>query len=328
VTPQRAARRAALDHVLALIADSPSVDCLVLRGSMTMLGWVGDRAREPGDLDWIVRPTAILPPDDRNPYPYVDHLDSVQTWPEMAHGAGRNKMWTFEDYDTGGFAPRLPPEGLRWLRAEDLGEDERPHERVIGHLREHPHGSNGLLLDADAVTQDFNFSYAAAYDPADGSADYPGTRGARIIVPWRTADGLHGTVQLDFAYDETLPEPPRLLAVPREDTTAPTAVWAATPELSLAWKLLWLGSDQLNHGRSAGKDLYDAVLLAELTDAGLSGRLRRSVLTRLSNQDIIAPAAVRRWVIDWSGLEDDPRLGPESSARWLERLATALPTCD
>jgi hypothetical protein len=36
-------------------------------------------------------------------------------------------------------------------------------------------------------------------------------------------------------------------------------VLGATPELSLAWKLMWLLTDV--HGQ--GKDLYDAVLLAE-----------------------------------------------------------------
>lgn len=34
---------------------------------------------------------------------------------------------------------------------------------------------------------------------------------------------------------------------------------AATPELSLAWKLVWLATDMYPQG----KDLYDAVLLAE-----------------------------------------------------------------
>lgn len=38
-----------------------------------------------------------------------------------------------------------------------------------------------------------------------------------------------------------------------------TVVQGATPELSLAWKLMWLVNDM----HAQGKDLYDAVLLAE-----------------------------------------------------------------
>src|SRR6266540_690547 len=115
---ERAAHRAALDHVLALTAQASCVERLVLRGGMTMLAWVRG-AREPADLDWVVRPVAAVPLDDLDPYPYVDRIDPVQHWPEAAHGAARNQLWTFEDFDTGGHRPRVPPEGLNWGAGED-----------------------------------------------------------------------------------------------------------------------------------------------------------------------------------------------------------------
>lgn len=58
------ARRSALDHLLGIVANAECGESLVLRGSMTMLAWVGEAARPPGDLDWIVRPLAGVPLDD------------------------------------------------------------------------------------------------------------------------------------------------------------------------------------------------------------------------------------------------------------------------
>ncbi|WP_327119829.1 nucleotidyl transferase AbiEii/AbiGii toxin family protein [Nocardia sp. NBC_01730] len=48
------ARREAIDHVLAAIAQSPWSPRLVLRGSALAKAWFGVWAREPGDLDFVV----------------------------------------------------------------------------------------------------------------------------------------------------------------------------------------------------------------------------------------------------------------------------------
>lgn len=82
--------RRALDHILELVAGHPCGDSLVLRGSMAMLAWVGDRARPPGDIDWVVRPLAGAPVDSRSPYPYVQNLDQVRLWP----GRKQSKKYT------------------------------------------------------------------------------------------------------------------------------------------------------------------------------------------------------------------------------------------
>ncbi|HSA51023.1 MAG TPA: nucleotidyl transferase AbiEii/AbiGii toxin family protein [Yinghuangia sp.] len=97
---------------------------------------------------------------------------------------------------------------------------------------------------------------------------YDRVPGRRLVLPWH-AEGLpSGSVQLDFVFEEQLPTTPELTHVPRWNQQGAHQLLAATPELSLAWKLLWLMSDIYPQG----KDLYDAVLLAESTP------LRASVL--------------------------------------------------
>lgn len=301
--------RLALDHVLGLVADAPCADSLILRGSMTMLAWVGDRARPPGDLDWVVRPPAGVPRDRLSPYPFVDQPDMVQVWPEVAHGAGRYKIWMFEDLDTGGFAPRVPPDGLHWVDAEELQHPENLHLDVLDLVRRQPRTDSGVTFDPDAATVDATWGYA--YGPADGAEG----GGVRITLPWRTS-GERGSTQLDFAYDEPLPDPPISTAVPRSDGGPPTVVWSASRELSLTWKLQWLAADQANDGRVAGKDLYDAVLLAELDGVRLPDRLRRRVL-----RAVPSPDAVRDWAVDWAGVSVHAAGDPPD---WLDRLAQAL----
>ncbi|MEV6653847.1 nucleotidyl transferase AbiEii/AbiGii toxin family protein [Streptomyces sp. NPDC051219] len=82
---------------------------------------------------------------------------------------------------------------------------------------------------------------------------YDRVPGRRMVLPW-SAPGLPaGQVQLDFVFNERLPLDPGPTEV------AGAVLLAATPELSLAWKVMWLVSDM----HPQGKDLYDAVLLAE-----------------------------------------------------------------
>jgi hypothetical protein len=187
----RAARRRALDLVLAAIADSEWVDSLVLRGSALMSTWFGEMsesyegAREPGDLDFVVVP---------------------DTW-QIGH-----------------------PDTKQMLRGIALAAQALADER----------GRKTGIAAEGAVVEDI-----WTYDRVPGR---------RMVLPW-TAPGLPGgDVQLDFVFNEKLPEAPELLELP-----GGAIVQAATPELSLAWKLMWLISDR--HPR--GKDLYDAVLLAE-----------------------------------------------------------------
>ncbi|MEV4339759.1 nucleotidyl transferase AbiEii/AbiGii toxin family protein [Streptomyces sp. NPDC049590] len=83
---------------------------------------------------------------------------------------------------------------------------------------------------------------------------YERVPGRRMVLPWGAPGLPGGHVQLDFVFNERLPEEPAPAGLP-----GGTLVRAVSPELSLAWKLMWL----INDMHAQGKDLYDAVLLAE-----------------------------------------------------------------
>ncbi|MEV6680561.1 nucleotidyl transferase AbiEii/AbiGii toxin family protein [Streptomyces erythrochromogenes] len=311
-----AAHRAVLDHLLALVAGSPLGDALVLRGSMTMAAWVGADAREPADLDWIVPAPLLVPIDPGHPYPYVEDLAVVQQWPEAADGAGRYEIWRFEEFDTRGLRPAVPPEGLHWI-PEAEPEECAPHETLLDLVRERPEAAPGVVLDADAAREDGTWTYTE-YD----------TPGIRVVVPWE-ADGLPpGEVRLDFARDERLPEPAVLTAIPRGDGTGPTVVRSAGRELSLAWKLLWLHADCATEGRARAKDLYDAVLLAESPATRLSPRLLREVFRRepgnTAATEALRPDAVALWSVDWEDFRTEHPRVRGTAEDWLKRLGRAL----
>ncbi|MFJ9863193.1 nucleotidyl transferase AbiEii/AbiGii toxin family protein [Streptomyces sp. NPDC101165] len=307
-------RRAVLDHVLGLIADAPWSGSLVLRGSMVMQAWVGAAAREPADLDWVVLEHAAGI-DALDPYPYVDALDTVQQWPEAADGAARYEMWTYEEFDTAGQRPVLPPEDLHWLPDEDVVESGPPYLDLLERVAQRPWAAPGVFLDAEKARVDGTWTYTE-YD----------TPGVRLLIPWKSEGVPAGEVRLDFARDELLPEPPVWTLIPRGDGGAPTAVRTASRELSLAWKLLWLYTDSRDDGRAQGKDLYDAVLLAEEEGASLAPRLLRSVFRRAAygEADALRPAAVLRWDVDWAGFRQKHPWVRGTAQEWLRRLARAL----
>ncbi|GAA4983684.1 hypothetical protein HD597_000225 [Nonomuraea thailandensis] len=127
-------------------------------------------------------------------------------------------------------------------------------------------------------------------------------------------------MQLDFVFNEPLPVPPVTALIPRAGGGEPTAVQAATPELSLAWKSLWLASDLW----AQGKDLYDAVLLAERVT--LPGDLLRWVLREALGEQEAAEFdldTIRGWEVNWEEFQAEyPR--PGGGAR-LEAAAGARP---
>jgi hypothetical protein len=53
------ARRQVIDHILTLVHRSVWREHLVLRGSLLLKAWLGDSAREPGDIDWVFRRTEV-----------------------------------------------------------------------------------------------------------------------------------------------------------------------------------------------------------------------------------------------------------------------------
>ncbi|GLW57574.1 nucleotidyl transferase AbiEii/AbiGii toxin family protein [Kitasatospora phosalacinea] len=164
---------------------------------------------------------------------------------------------------------------------------------------------------------------AVRFLPAEAVSEeiwtYDRVPGLRLLLPWE-ADGLPGGgVQVDFVFHEHLPLEPDLLEV------APGAVLqVADRELSLAWKLIWLVSDAYPQG----KDLYDAVLLAE------SVPLRRPVLTaaltamrepeEYADGPIGAEALENYRSADWRTFADEhPQLAADP-ADLVRRLDAAL----
>ncbi|MFI6586761.1 nucleotidyl transferase AbiEii/AbiGii toxin family protein [Embleya sp. NPDC050493] len=185
------ARRQAVDHVLAALAESPWAEHLVLRGSMLLRAWYGPAAREPGDLDFVVVPV---------------------TWDLVEPRTDRM------------FA--------------DIARGAQAHSDAAGDVR----------IDAAGAVDDEIWTYDRV-------------PGRRLVLPWRAHGLPSGIVQLDFVFNESLPSAAEYTDVPRHDGSGAHRILAATAEQSLAWKLLWLLSDSYPQG----KDLYDAVLLAEST---------------------------------------------------------------
>ncbi|MEU0082903.1 nucleotidyl transferase AbiEii/AbiGii toxin family protein [Streptomyces sp. NPDC006274] len=180
----QAARRTALETVLAGVAGSGRADSLVLRGSMPLSVWFGQEAREPKDLDFVV-----VPAD-----------------------------WNIEEERTGAMLHEIAAAAQRV--AEERG--------------------GPLTIDAGGAESEYIWTYDRV-------------PGRRMVLPWQAPGLPGGQVQLDFVFNERLPVDPVTVAV------ADTELWAASPELSLAWKVQWLLTDCYTQG----KDLYDAALLAE-----------------------------------------------------------------
>jgi hypothetical protein len=147
---------------------------------------------------------------------------------------------------------------------------------------------------------------------------YERVPGTRLVFRW-TADQMPwGATQLDFVFGEPLPIAPEFLNV-NLDHGPPAGLFVASKSLSLAWKLLWLHSDF--HPR--GKDLYDAMLLAEATS--LPRHVLESVFTFAKGeappQDQLTDFYVNTF--EWVGFEQHDESEIES---WKQRLRTALNT--
>ncbi|WP_371615767.1 nucleotidyl transferase AbiEii/AbiGii toxin family protein [Streptomyces sp. NBC_00454] len=154
----------------------------------------------------------------------------------------------------------------------------------------------------------------------EGIWTYGRVPGTRMVLPWEVPGLPAGQVQLDFVFNEKLavaPEPVEL--------ACGALVMAATPALSLAWKLLWLASD----ANPQGKDLYDAVLLAE--EYPLSYELLLEVFEEWpiamgrepDLQDVVIKPRVDR---EWRHFAAEyPHLaGPEQGMDYKERLLGAI----
>ncbi len=148
---------------------------------------------------------------------------------------------------------------------------------------------------------------------------YDRVPGRRITASWQVHDLPPGSVQLDFVFGETLPTEPILTPLHTVDGRV-LEVRTVDKQLSLAWKLQWLESDM----HPQGKDLYDAVLLAE--DVTLKPALVEHALQAAYPHAAHRPAKLspRNWETDWETFAAEyPWIEGDQQA-WLERLANAL----
>ncbi|WP_202866191.1 nucleotidyl transferase AbiEii/AbiGii toxin family protein [Kribbella turkmenica] len=95
----RSTRRAAIDHLLRLIAASDWAGRLVLRGSVTLREWFGEQAREPGDLDFVVQPAGIGFDSPEGLRLLDDVIAAVAADPGpglQSAKVARDEIWTYE----------------------------------------------------------------------------------------------------------------------------------------------------------------------------------------------------------------------------------------
>ncbi|SCL21676.1 Nucleotidyl transferase AbiEii toxin, Type IV TA system [Micromonospora pallida] len=163
------------------------------------------------------------------------------------------------------------------------------------------------IPDAGLLPDRISESAIWTYERADGR---------RLVVPFTAPDAPDGHVQIDIVFGEQLPLPPELLVLPYVDGL----VRAAPASLSLAWKLLWLATDMYPQG----KDLYDAVLLAEHTtvDRALVRGLMRPELG--AEADGFTAETVLSWQVDWTNFADEYPAVTGTAEQWTRRLALAL----
>ncbi|HET6884511.1 MAG TPA: nucleotidyl transferase AbiEii/AbiGii toxin family protein [Pirellulales bacterium] len=244
----RAARRQVIYHLLRIVSESEWRDNLILRGSVLLTTWLGEVAREPGDIDWVVTPSTL-----------------------GVRSSFSNAML----------------DGLIRLVAE------RSH---VGDIE---------ILAAETAVDDI-----WTYDRAPGR---------RIVFPWRSTGLARGFTQLDFVFQQEMPCAAQRIWIHIEGGGR-AELWTATPELSLAWKILWLETDTYPQG----KDLYDATLLAEHVLLPRDLLLRVLEPSRRGSQTAFGPAYIRGWQVDWENFQREYPTVTGTASDWQERLVHAL----
>jgi len=144
---------------------------------------------------------------------------------------------------------------------------------------------------------------------------YERAEGRRLVFPWVFRGVLPSQLQVDVVFAEELFDPPS-----HEDFGAGRLLFASRAE-SLAWKLLWLSTDAYPQG----KDLYDAVLLAESTT--LPARLLGDVFAakQAGCGDLLGDMdSVKDWQVDWENFAREyPTLATGALDDWRQRLKAA-----
>ncbi len=246
------ARRQVMQHLLEIAVTGTRADQLVLRGSLTMKALVGDAAREPGDIDWVIVPESI----------------------RMNQAAAQQII-----------------------------------QGIIRGVTANPHCLDAAV-DVSGITQTDIWTYDRA-------------PGRRVAFPWRCRDLPAAVVQMDFVFEQKLHTPPHEVSIDLAEL-GPVSLMSASCEESLAWKLLWLCSDI----HPQGKDLYDAVLLAEKTT--LSAALLKQVFADADYLKHLGSA--KRFPfefetdtnLDWENFLKECPWVSGTAEEWMKRLQESL----
>ena len=101
--PWRDARRRVMDHVLCSISASPWGEHLVLRGSLLLKAWLGDAARDPGDIDFTVIPHTKLISEPWAAELFAGLVEVVRDQPLVGRGieivpheVATDEIWTYD----------------------------------------------------------------------------------------------------------------------------------------------------------------------------------------------------------------------------------------
>lgn len=182
----------------------------------------------------------------------------------------------------------------------------------------------GLARAAETLSHrsDSTVRIDAAKAAGDDIWTYDRVPGRRLVLPL-SSDGPSGFVQLDFVFNEHLPVAPEPVLLPSATGGPGALLNAATAELSLAWKLMWLMCDAYPQG----KDLYDAVLLAEHTP--LRYELLRQVFLGAAPSDGCRPVGQReiaalKHSVEWDHFVAEYPDVTESEDDFVDRLGAAL----
>lgn len=246
-----AARRTVHSHLLQVIGATKWADHLVLRGSLALKAMIPEKAREPGDIDWIVQPANLR----------LDQSDAKTMLDDI----------------------------IKALRTQAKRGD--------------------IQIHVENITRTDIWTYERS-------------PGHRMGIPWSCGSLPPAVAQMDFAFEQKLIEPAIPLKLENPDEP-PVTVIAASPGESLAWKVMWLMEDMLPQG----KDLYDAVILAEtfpLSSDTLKGVLYPAHTTKFMRWNRNKPLLQDE--PDWENfLRECPWVEGEC-ATWIHRLETALAT--
>ncbi len=281
-----AARREAIDHILAAVAWSPWSPRLVLRGDVLMRAWFDECVPEPDSVEFFVR----------------------------------LELWQRDE-------PRVR-EMLDDLLADTVARSRQPGSTVV---------IDRPLCEHDTI----------------GESGYVrGPFRAQLILSWR-GHGHVGTVDLDFVYEEPLPDRPVPTPIPRASIPGrPLVLLAASQRQSLAWKIAQLvaesgrisvspyeevSEEALEEGYPPAQDyhrpgplgraLYEAVLLAERSPLPLDLFERtlglRNILVSAPDAEVHLLVQIANDV-DWNAFADEHPALAGAHEQFLWRFVAAL----